>query len=101
MAIQVKLTANLAKLAGDQRSVQAEGTTVGELLDDLDSRHPGFKSMVVSDGAIHRFVNVYLNDEDVRFLSQLSTPIKEGDVVSVLPALAGGADSSHLPTRSS
>ena len=90
MATEVKLTANLQKLAGGSRSVQAQGTTIRELLDDLDSRHPGFKNMVVADGQIHRFVNVYLNDEDVRFLSQLDTPIKEGDTVSVLPALAGG-----------
>src|SRR5439155_1462973 len=60
-------------------------------LDDLDQRHPGFKQNVVAEGRIHRFVNVYLNDEDVRFLQQLDTPISEGDVVSVLPALAGGS----------
>ncbi len=90
MAIEVKVTANLQKLIGGQRSVQGEGSTVGELLDDLERRHPGFKNMVVADGQIHRFVNVYLNDEDVRFLSQLDTPLNEGDIVSVLPALAGG-----------
>ena len=90
MAIEVKLTANLQKLAGGARSVQSEGATVAEVLDDLESRHPGFRDMVVADGRIHRFVNIYLNDEDVRFLGQLNTPIKEGDVLSVLPALAGG-----------
>ncbi len=90
MATEVKLTANLQKFAGGQRSVEAEGSTVGELLDDLERMHPGFKNMVVANGEIHRFVNVYLNDEDVRFLSQLDTPLKEGDIVSVLPSLAGG-----------
>ena len=90
MATEVKLTANLQKLAGGQRSVRAQGATIREILDDLDRRHPGFKNMVVADGQIHRFVNVYLNDEDVRFLLQLDTPLKEGDIVSVLPALAGG-----------
>jgi MoaD family protein len=90
MVIEVKVTATLQKLVGGQRSVRGEGSTVGEVLDDLESRHPGIKEMVVVDGQIHRFVNIYLNDEDVRFLGQLNTPIKDGDVVSILPALAGG-----------
>lgn len=90
MAIEVKVTANLQKLVGGQRSVTTEGSTIGELLDNLDQEHPGFREMVAVDGQIHRFVNVYLNDEDVRFLGQLDTPVKEGDVISVLPALAGG-----------
>jgi len=91
MAVEVKVTANLQKLLGGQRSVQAEGATVRELLDDIERRHPGFKEMVMSDGQLHRFVNIYLNDEDIRFLGQLDTPLKEGDIISVLPALAGGA----------
>lgn len=91
MAVEVKVTANFAKLIGGERSAKAEGGTIGEILDDLEQRHPGFKQNVVADGRIHRFVNVYLNDEDVRFLQQLDTPIREGDVVSVLPALAGGS----------
>lgn len=91
MTIEVKVTANFAKLIGGARSTRAEGRTIGEVLDDLDQRYPGFKQNVVADGRIHRFVNVYRNDEDVRFLDQLETPLNEGDVISVLPALAGGA----------
>jgi sulfur-carrier protein len=90
MAIDVRVTANMQKLIGGQRSVQAEGSTIGELLDDIDGRYPGFKDQVMVSGEIHRFVNIYLNDEDIRFLGKLDTPLKEGDVVSVLPALAGG-----------
>ena len=90
MTVEVKVTATLQKLVGGQRIVEGEGATVGELLDDLESRHPGIKDMVMVDGKIHRFVNIYLNDEDIRFLSQLDTPVKEGDVLSILPALAGG-----------
>jgi molybdopterin synthase sulfur carrier subunit len=90
MAVEVKVAANLAKLVGDQRAVRAEGSTVRELLEDIESRYPGFKDMILTDGQIHRFVNIYLNDEDIRFLAKLDTPLKEGDVVSVLPALAGG-----------
>ena len=71
MPVEVKVTANFAKLIGGVRSARAEGSTIGEVLDDLDQRHPGFKQNVVAEGRIHRFVNVYLNDEDVRFLQQL------------------------------
>jgi len=91
MTVEVKVTATLQKMVGGQRVVEGEGSTVGEVIDDLDRKHPGIKDMVMVDGQIHRFVNIYLNDEDVRFLSQLDTPLKEGDVLSILPALAGGA----------
>ena len=90
MTVEVKVTANLQKMVGGRRSVQAEGASVRELLDDLDSRYPGFKKQIVTDGQIHRFVNIYLNDEDIRFLDKLDTPLKEGDTLSILPALAGG-----------
>jgi MoaD family protein len=93
MTVEVRVTANLQKLVGGQRSVKGEGANVGELLDDLESRYPGFKEQIVTDGQLHRFVNIYLNDEDIRFLGQLKTPIKEGDTLSILPALAGGAAS--------
>lgn len=91
MTVKVRVTANLQKMVGGKRSVQASGSTIGELLDDLESRYPGFKDQLVTDGQIHRFVNIYLNDEDVRFLDKLDTPLKEGDTLSILPALAGGA----------
>jgi molybdopterin synthase sulfur carrier subunit len=90
MTVEVRLTANLQKLAGGQRFVYVEARTVGELLDLLDGQYPGLKQQIVADGQVHRFVNVYLNDEDIRFLKQLDTPLQEGDVLSILPALAGG-----------
>ena len=79
-----------AKLVSGQRSVRARGSTVRELVDDLDSRYPRFKGMLVTNGQIHRSVNVHLNDEDIRFLGQLDTSLGEGDILSILPALAGG-----------
>ena len=91
MVVEVRVTANLQKLVGDQRSVHAEGANVRDLLDDLERRYPGFKRTLVTDGQLHRFVNIYLNDEDIRFLRQLDTPLREGDVLSILPALAGGS----------
>jgi MoaD family protein len=90
MTVDVRVTANLQKLVGGKRSVQGEGSTVLELLDDLESRYRGFKDILVTDGELHRFVNIYLNDEDIRFLDKLDTPLKEGDTLSILPALAGG-----------
>jgi MoaD family protein len=90
MAVEVRVTANLQKLVDGQRSVRGEGATVRELLDDLDSHYPGFKDLLVTDGQLHRFVNIYLNDEDIRFLDKLDTPLKKGDTLSILPALAGG-----------
>ena len=90
MAVEVRVTANLQKLVGGQSSVQGEGSTVSELLDNVDSCYPGFKGLLVTDGQLHRFVNIYLNDEDIRFLDKLDTPLKEGDTLSILPALAGG-----------
>jgi molybdopterin synthase sulfur carrier subunit len=90
MAVEVRLTANLQRLAGGQRSLQVEAGTVGELLDRLEALFPGFKQNILEDGQLRRFVNIYLNDEDIRFLQRLETPLRDGDVVSILPALAGG-----------
>jgi len=91
MTVEVRVTASLQKLVGDQKAVVGTGETVGEVLSDLEQRYPGFQTQVLADdGGIHRFVNIYLNDEDVRFLQKLNTPLHEGDVLSILPALAGG-----------
>ena len=96
MPVQVNVTATLRTLVG-AKSVQAEGGTVGDVLANLDARYPGFKSQI-SDGSrgLHRFVNIYLNDEDIRYLNALDTKLKDCDIVSILPALAGGAHSVIL-----
>jgi MoaD family protein len=91
MSVEVRLTSVLQKRAGGLKSVKAEGSSVAEILDHLDSQYPGFKGAVFTDGGdLHRFVNIYLNDEDIRYLDQLSTKVADGDVVAILPALAGG-----------
>ena len=91
MAITVRVTSTLQTLVG-AKSVEGEGSTIGELLADLDSRYPGFKDTISGDdGQLHRFINVYVNDEDIRYLQALDTPMNDGDTVSILPALAGGA----------
>jgi len=91
MSVRVKLPTILRKHAGGEALVDADGATLRELLSDLESRYPGITKNVVSDeGGLHRFVNVYVNDEDVRYLGSLETAVKDGDTVSILPAVAGG-----------
>ena len=89
MAVEVKVTSVLQKLT-QAKVVHGEGGTVAALLSDLDGQYPGFKNQIMQEGSLHRFVNIYLNDEDIRYLNQLDTPLKEGDSISILPALAGG-----------
>jgi MoaD family protein len=91
MPVQVKLPTILRKHAGGEPKVSAEGATLREVLQDLESRYPGVtKNLLAEDGGLHRFINVYLNDEDVRYLGSLETEVGEGDTVSILPAVAGG-----------
>ena len=71
--------------------VAADGATLRELIENVDRRHPGFAGQLLeSDGAQRRFVNIYVNDEDIRYLKGLDTPVATGDVISILPAVAGG-----------
>jgi molybdopterin converting factor small subunit len=91
MAIEARIPTILRTYTGGEKSVTGEGTTLQELFVDLDSRHGGLRGRLVSeDGSLARFVNVYLNDEDVRFLGGVETPLSDGDVVTILPAVAGG-----------
>jgi molybdopterin converting factor small subunit len=91
MAIEVRIPTILRTYTGGAKHVEGTGSTLGELFTDLDRQHSGLRGRLVDDGALRRFVNVYLNDEDVRFLDGLDTPVKDGDTVTVLPAVAGGA----------
>lgn len=91
MAIEVRVPTILRKHTGGEKAVHGAGATLAELFDDLDRSHPGLRGAILDDaGGLHRFINCYLNDEDVRFLGSLETPVKDGDVVSILPAVAGG-----------
>jgi sulfur-carrier protein len=91
MPVKVKVPTIMRDQVGGEPTVEGSGSTVGDLLDDIERRYPGFKQRVVTDeGGIHRFVNLYVNDEDVRYLGALETAVKEGDTVSILPAVAGG-----------
>ena len=89
--VDVQIPQILRKHTAGAKTLKGSGQTVRELLDDLDRKHPGFRERLLEDGGrLHRFVNIYVNDEDVRFMQVLDTPLKDGDVVSILPAVAGG-----------
>ncbi|MFA5891234.1 MAG: MoaD/ThiS family protein [Actinomycetota bacterium] len=91
MSIEVRVPTILRKHTGGQRAVHGEGKTVREVLDDLERSFPGVRGAVLTEsGDLHRFINMYVNDEDVRFLGSLETPLTDGDIVSILPAVAGG-----------
>ncbi|HEX2032241.1 MAG TPA: ubiquitin-like small modifier protein 1 [Actinomycetota bacterium] len=91
MAVRVKLPTLLRQHAGGESEIAARGGTVREVLTDLEARYPGLtRTVLTREGDLHRFVNVYVNDEDVRFLGALETGVREGDVISILPAVAGG-----------
>ena len=92
MPVEVRLPTILRQHAGGQASVRANGTTVGEVFDDLVRQFPNLAGQVVTEeGTLHRFVNVYRNDDDVRYLEKLDTKVSDDDVISILPAVAGGA----------
>jgi sulfur-carrier protein len=91
VSVSVRLPTVLRSQAGGQSSVSAEGGTIGEVVEDLVRQFPGMATHLrAPDGGLHKFVNVYVNDEDVRYLDKLDTKVSDGDEVSILPAVAGG-----------
>jgi molybdopterin converting factor small subunit len=91
MAIEVRIPTILRTYTDGAKAVEGSGTTLDALFSDLDARHPGLRERLVDGGELRRFVNVYLNDEDVRFLGGIKTEVAAGDNVTILPAVAGGA----------
>lgn len=92
MPVEVRLPTILRQHAGGQASVRANGETLGEVFDDLVLQFPGLAGKVVTeDGQLHKFVNVYVNDDDARYLDKLNSKVTGDDVISILPAVAGGA----------
>jgi MoaD family protein len=91
MAIEVRIPTILRTYTGGEKAVDASGDTLAALIDDLEASHPGIKERLIDSGDLRRFVNVYVNDEDVRFTGGLETALSDGDQVVVLPAVAGGS----------
>ncbi len=91
MPTQVRIPTPLRKLTGDQDVVEIEGSTIDEILKNLDVAFPGLSERICDEnGNVRRFVNIFVNDEDIRFLEERATKINEGDEVSIVPAIAGG-----------
>ncbi|MBI4353792.1 MAG: MoaD/ThiS family protein [Candidatus Omnitrophica bacterium] len=91
MAVTVRIPTPLQRLTNGQGEVQCTGSTVNDLLADLEKRHPGVKERICDEsGKLRRFVNVFVNEEDIRFLQGDQTAVKDGDEVSIIPAIAGG-----------
>jgi len=91
MSVSVRIPTPLRKLTNDEELVTVEAVTIGDAITELQTKYPGIKERLVDDnGDVRRFVNIYVNEEDIRFLQNRETPIKDGDEVSIIPAIAGG-----------
>ena len=92
MPVQVHVTSVIRKAVRDQRQIAVEGRTIRELIENIEQEYPGFRAQVLDEsGTPHRFVNIYLNDEDIRYLQGPATELADGDSVSILPSVAGGS----------
>ncbi|MDK2126690.1 MoaD/ThiS family protein [Parachitinimonas caeni] len=91
MSISVEIPTLLRPLTGGLKRLDADGATVYEVLQQLEQRYPGLQDRLLKDGAVRRFMNLYVNDEDIRFAQELATPVSAGDCLTILPAVAGGA----------
>jgi molybdopterin synthase sulfur carrier subunit len=91
LSVTIRIPAPLRSLTGDAQTVEGSGGSVAKCIDYLEGRYPGVKERICDDGnELRRFINIYVNGEDIRFLSGLQTPVKDGDELSIVPAVAGG-----------
>lgn len=91
MSVTVRVPTTLRTLTAGESEVAVDGATVSDVLDGLEEKHPGFRERLLDeDGGLRRFVNVFVSDDDVRFLDGLQTPVPDGETVSIIPAVAGG-----------
>jgi len=90
MAIEVRIPTILRTYTDGERAVTASGATVAEVIDDLEANHSGIRDRLVENGEVRRFVNIYVNDEDIRFIGGLEAKLGDGDTIVILPAVAGG-----------
>lgn len=91
MSITVIVPTILRPLTNQQKQIHIGGTKVSEVIDQLEQQYPGIKAKLVTEGAAHRFINIYVNDHDIRFQDGLSTCLQDGDILTILPAVAGGS----------
>ncbi len=99
MEVHIRIPAPLKRLAGGQDTIKSQGRTVGEALQCLTDAYPELEERLKDEkGEVRRFINIYVNDEDIRFIQNLGTPLKEGDQISIIPAIAGGSLAEGLLT---
>lgn len=91
MAVRVRIPTPLRSLTAGAEEVSVDGATVGAVIEQLEAKHPGFKDRLLDDKGVRKFINVYLGDEDIRFLDGLESAVKDGDEITIVPAIAGGA----------
>ena len=91
MSITVRIPTPLRSLTGGRDEITAEGANIRDVIEAIETSHPGLKDRLLDEKGVRRFVNIYANDEDIRFLGGLETPLKAGDSISIVPAIAGGA----------
>ena len=96
MAVEVRIPTILRTYTQGEKAVQGDGSTLAQVIDDVEGRYPGLKARLVDEAALRRFVNVYVNDEDVRFTGSLETKLSDGDAVTILPAVAGGSPAAGI-----
>ena len=91
MAVQVRIPTPLRKYTGGKEAVSVDGASIGAVIENLERKHPGLKERICeADGTVRRFVNLYVNGDDIRFLQNLESKVKDGDEISIVPAIAGG-----------
>lgn len=95
MSVKVRIPTPLQKLTNGSPEVECSARNIAELVDALDKSYPGMKERLTDGGKIRRFINIYINDEDIRFLNKEDTALKDGDSVSIVPAIAGGKDNKN------
>jgi molybdopterin synthase sulfur carrier subunit len=99
MEVHVRIPTPLKKLTGEQDIIKANGSTVGEVIQWLTDTYPGLKERLRDErGEVRRFINIYVNNEDIRFIQNLETPLKDGDQLSIIPAIAGGSSTKRKVT---
>jgi len=90
MSIKIRIPTPLRTLTGDKDEVEATGSTVSDVIEDLERRHPGIRERLLDEKGVRRFINIFVGDEDIRFLDGLKTELKGGEQLSIVPAIAGG-----------
>jgi molybdopterin synthase sulfur carrier subunit len=99
MPVVVSIPTILRPLTNDQKRIETTGNNVLEVIETIDAQYPGVKERLMADGKMHRFVNIFVNDNDIRFTNSLATLVKDGDHITILPAVAGGAQLVSKPSQ--